>query len=104
MSNHWQLQFLPSSKDITLASSSAKATVMGTCYVDTEIKGYTYSNIIFGIINNPCADILLVIDFQENHEAIVIKFGGKLQPLVISNKKSDSASNCNLMQVNGHHI
>ena len=85
-------------QDITLALSSSKASVVGTCEVDLHLDGRIYSKTQLGVLKDLCGDVILGIDFQKRHKEVTIKYGGCLPNLTIDN--CHTSSYCSLVKAN----
>ena len=75
------MKIMPTRLDITLASSSTKVTITGICYPNLEIGDNCYPKTRLAVMKNLCTDLLLGIDFQKQHEAVRINYGGDLPEL-----------------------
>ena len=68
-----------------MADSSLTAKMPGYCIADIKLKGTTYENVKFFILQDLCADIILGQDWQEQHESVTINYGGPVSPLKLCN-------------------
>lgn len=66
-----------------MASGSLKSTIIGNVNVDFEIENRKYTNVKLHIMEDLCIDIILGMDFQNQHESITLQLGGRKPPLVI---------------------
>ncbi len=66
-----------------MAQSSLSAKTLGYCVVSLELDGKTYSNLRLSVLSCLCADLILGLDFQEQHESISFHHGGPKPPLVV---------------------
>ena len=57
---------------------------MGIFSVNIELNKIKYENIKLKIMKDLCADVILVLDFQSQHEKVTLMFGGMKEPLIIS--------------------
>ena len=54
------------------------------CSVDIELNKIKSKNVKFKIMKNLCADVILGLDFQSQHESVTLMFGGMKDPHIIS--------------------
>ena len=73
----------PEHRDITTAQSSLSARTLGFCMVDLELGGKQYSKIRLSILPGLCADLLLGLDFQKQHQSVIFHLGGPQPPLEV---------------------
>ena len=78
-----KLHVHPSSQDISMALSTAKARVLGHCFADINLHGHVYAATCLGILKNLCSDVILGQDFQRKYKRVVIEFGGSKPDLLI---------------------
>ena len=69
---------------IGMASASLSAKSDGYCYVSITLQNKIYNKVKLHVLDNLCIDIILGTDFQELHESITIKYGGKRPPLTFA--------------------
>ena len=81
---------LPSSQDISMATTTLKTNVVGHCIVDLSTNGRVYTSTRLGVLKNLCSDLILGQDLQKQHKS-VIEFDGSNPELVIPKTKSVSA-------------
>ena len=67
-----------------MASTNLSAKSSGYCYVILTFNNRRYEKVKLFIMEQLATDIILGTDFQEQHESITIKYGGKkpLQTIV----------------------
>ncbi len=78
-----KLRKYPDVKSISMAQSSLSAKTLGYCVVSLELEGKTYSNLRLSVLSCLCADLILGLDFQEQHDSISFHHGGPKPPLVV---------------------
>ena len=83
------LKLNKSRMEISLASS-VRACSPGYILQDLILSRTKYESVKLLVLPGLCCDILLGQDFQEQHENIVINYGGKKPNLVISNEPTCS--------------
>ena len=88
------LEVSKTSRKINLASSLFSAEVIGSCRVDIKLNGTLYENMLFGVMNQLCGDMILGQDFQQQHSALRIEYGGERPALEI--RSSNEHPVCNL--------
>jgi hypothetical protein len=66
-----------------MASTSLSTSITGICFVDLTIHESNYPNVRLHVMDNLCADIILGIDFQSQHQSVTLKFDGVRDPLVV---------------------
>nr|XP_047146265.1 uncharacterized protein LOC124819107 [Hydra vulgaris] len=69
---------------IGIASASLSAKSDGYCFVSKTLQNKIYSKVKLYVLDNLCIDIILGTDFQELHESITIKYGGKRPPITFA--------------------
>ena len=87
--NSLDLKICENHKEISLASS-AKTSSPGYVIEDITLSRTEYKSVKLLVLPGLCCDILLGQDFQEQHENIVINYGGKKPNLIISNESACS--------------
>ena len=70
------LHIHPSSSTISMVTFSLAMKVTGYCFVNLILDCRTYSNLRLSILPDLCADLILGLDFQSQHETVVFKHGG----------------------------
>ena len=81
-----KLDSYPTLHRVQMASSAMTAKSTGFCLVDIMIDDTHYSSIRLNILEGLCSDIILGLDFQSQHENLIIKFNGKYPDLVVAPK------------------
>ena len=66
-----------------MVQSSLSARSFGFCTVDLELGGKQYSNIRLSILPGLCADLLLGLDFQQQHQSVIFHHGIPQPPLEV---------------------
>ena len=64
-------------------SLSSCITITGYCTANILLAGKLYSNVKLYIMKDLCADSMLGLDFQSQHQSVTLNFGGSKPPLVI---------------------
>ena len=59
-----------------MATFSLKSRILGHCLVEMKFQYRIYEDVRFTILKDLCTYVILGTDFQEQHESIVIKYGG----------------------------
>jgi hypothetical protein len=75
-------------KEIFMASASFSTSTTGFCEVELKLKGQIYKNVRFLILPGLSADMVLGQDFQQQHDSVMLKYGGNLPPLVLCGMSS----------------
>ena len=57
------------------------SNVTGTCTTSVEYQNQKYTNVPLSVLTGLCADLILGLDFQSQHENITFQYGGS-QPLL----------------------
>ncbi|CAB4023461.1 Hypothetical predicted protein [Paramuricea clavata] len=65
----------------TLASS---VKICGTCSVDLVYEEQIYKDLSLSVLPGLCADLILGLDFQSQHESVIFQNGGSKPPLSVS--------------------
>ena len=73
----------PSSSAVSMASTVFSANVIGTCKADLEYQEQKNKGIQLPIRPGLCADLILGLDFQSQHESVVFQYGGSKPPLSV---------------------
>ena len=61
---------------LQMTSTSLCSQIMHISNVDIEVNGIKYKNIKFKIMHDLCTNVILVLDFQTQHESVTLMFGG----------------------------
>ncbi|XP_012565799.2 uncharacterized protein LOC105849896 [Hydra vulgaris] len=69
---------------IEMASAALSAKSDGYCYVSITLQNKIYNKVKLHVLDNLCVDVILGTDFQELHESITIKYGGKRPPITFA--------------------
>lgn len=69
--------------EVSMASTTHCNQVSNYTVTDIVTLNNNYSNISFIILENLCVDIILGLDFQEQHKKVTFNFGGQKQPIEI---------------------
>ena len=75
----------PCSGTVSMASTGFTTQVKGFCVVYLTYKGYTYKNVRLSVLPGLCANLILGLDFQTQHESITFNYGGPRPPLTVCN-------------------
>ena len=73
----------PEHRNIIIAQSSLSAKILGFCTVDLELGGKQCSKIRLSVLGGLCADLLLGLDFQSQHQSVIFHHGGPQPPLEV---------------------
>lgn len=73
----------PASGAVSMASTALSANVTGTCPTNLEYQGQKYTILDPSVLPGLCADLILGLDFQSQHESITFQYGGNQPPLSI---------------------
>ena len=66
-----------------MAAGAQTTKIVGYCAVDFNHFGHEYRNINSNIIQDLCTDVILGMDFQEQHESVDIKYTGNKPTLTL---------------------
>ena len=80
-----KLKIQESNQAITLASSTSTVIITGYCLVDIIVGKNGYTLLRLGVMEDLCADVILGLDFQKQHEAVTIKFNGSRPSIEVLN-------------------
>ena len=84
-----QLEIEPtSSRTVTLAMTTQTASIRGTCLIDIEVDKNLYPQTKLHVIDNLCGDMILGLDFQRQHAAVILSYGGCKPSLHVRNDHS----------------
>ena len=61
---------------VQMGSTSLCSQIMDISNVDIEVNGIKYKSIKFKIMHDLCTNVILVLDFQPQHESVTLMFGG----------------------------
>ncbi|XP_046858568.1 uncharacterized protein LOC124452018 [Xenia sp. Carnegie-2017] len=73
----------PVSGTVSMASTNLSANVTGTCTTNLEYQDQKYTNLRFSVLPGLCADLILGLYFQLQHESIAFQYGGSQPPLSV---------------------
>lgn len=73
----------PENGSVSMASTALSAKITGTCTTNLEFQNHKYANICLSILPGLCADLILGLDFQAQHESITFQYGGDQPPLSV---------------------
>ena len=77
------LHVYPSSGTISMATSSLATNVSSYCLVGLVFGGRTYPRVRLSVLPELCADLILGLDFQTQHERVIFEYGGPKSSLSI---------------------
>ena len=60
----------PASGAVSMASTALSANVTGTCMTKLEYQNQKFTNLHLSVLPGLCADLILGLDFQSQHENI----------------------------------
>ena len=78
-----KFEIVPSHQEISMADTTFKANVNGSCLTDVSLNGHNYHNVRLGVLENLCCDLIVGQDLQRLHESVIITYGGPKPPLSI---------------------
>ena len=78
-----QIPASPSSKKVTMASTSMETPISGQCNVTIEVNGRKYQKVRLDNLQNLYSDVILGYDFQKQHKNLIFCFGGSKEDLMI---------------------
>jgi len=61
-----------------------KGSVLDQCSTEITLNGMVYENVQLKVMRNLCCDVLLGLDFQRQHQRVVITYDGTRPGLIIS--------------------
>ena len=67
-----------------MASTAMKIKSTGFCLVDLKIGDTAYPSTRLNILENLCSDIILGLNFQSQHQSLIIEFNGDSPDLVVA--------------------
>ena len=85
-----KLQMEPAAGNVSMTSSSLKASIKGQCTVYLNLLGEWYPDVKLSVQPHLYSDIILGQDFMSQHSTISFEFGGSKKDLVISHPISCS--------------
>lgn len=92
-------------ENVKMASSRHSSTTLGSTKVDVTIGEHTYSEMRLKILPDLCCDIIMGHDVMNQHDKVVINFGGRRSTMNIDNI-SPSGFACSLspMSIGPAHL
>ncbi len=66
-----------------MAQSTLSAETLGHCVVNLGLNGKTYPGLRLSILAGLCSDLILGLDFQQQHQSISFHHGGPKPPLEV---------------------
>ena len=79
-----KLDVYPSAHQVQMAATAMKVKSTGFCLADVKIGESSYPSTRLNVLENLCSDIILGLDFQSQHQNLIIKFNGESPDLVVS--------------------
>ncbi|XP_067030897.1 uncharacterized protein [Acropora muricata] len=73
----------PAGGAVSMASTALSANVTGTCTANLKYQNQKYTNVHLSVLPGLCADLILGLDFQSQHESITFQYGGSQPPLSV---------------------
>ena len=80
----------PAGGAVSVASTALSANVTGTCTTNLEYQNQKYTSrwccfhgVHLSVLPGLCADLILGLDFQSQHESITFQYGGSQPPLSV---------------------
>ena len=70
-------------RNIAMAQSSLSAKTLGFCMANLTLGGKQYTNARLSILPGLCADLILGLDFQKQHQSVIFHHGGPQSPLEV---------------------
>ena len=71
-------------RQVQMASTAMKIKSTGFCLADLKIGDTAYPSTRLNILENLCSDIILGLDFQSQHQSLIIEFNGESPDLVVA--------------------
>ena len=79
-----KLDVYPTTHQVQMASTAMKINSSGFCVADINIGKTIYPSTRLNVLDNICSDVILGLDFQSQHQQLVIKFHGESPDLVVT--------------------
>ena len=76
--------YLNAARQVQMASTAMKIESTGFCLADLSIGDTAYPSTRLNILENLCCDIILGLDFQSQHQSLIIEFNGESPDLVVA--------------------
>ena len=73
----------PASGTVSMDFTDVSASITGTCTTNLEYQNQKYANICLSVLLGLCADLILGLDFQSQHERVTFQYGGSQPPLSV---------------------
>ena len=73
----------PGRRNIAMAQSSLSAKTLAFCMANLTLGGKQYTKVRLSILPGLCADLILGLDFQKQHQSIIFHHGGPQSPLEV---------------------
>ena len=73
----------PSSSTVSMATLASSVKICGTCIVDLVYQEQIYNDLSLSVLPGLCADLILGLDFQSQHESVIFQYGGSKPPLSV---------------------
>ena len=71
-------------RQVQMASTAMKIKLTGFCLADLKIGDTAYPSTRLNILENLCSDIIFGLDFQSQHQSLIIEFNGESPDLVVA--------------------
>ncbi|XP_076803121.1 uncharacterized protein LOC143447076 [Clavelina lepadiformis] len=78
------LPITPTRQEVSMAQSSLRCTMLGSCTTDIVVNNCKYENVQLGVMDNLCSDVILGQAFQKRHNRLIIKYGGIEEDFTLS--------------------
>ena len=85
------LRCQPHYESTCLASKDFRANEIGTIAFDVVCQDQLYSNVLFNVMDELCADVILGQDFMKLLEKLIFETGGSCKPLLIDKEMTTIA-------------
>lgn len=79
-----RIRVAPSSNTITLAMQTKTVPIKGRCSVNIKVCGKMYKQTFLEVMDDLCCDVILGLDFQQQHKTVSFEFGGSLSILRVN--------------------
>ncbi|XP_076822232.1 uncharacterized protein LOC143468748 [Clavelina lepadiformis] len=78
------LPITPTRQEVSMAQSSLRGTMLGSCTTDVVVNNRKYENVQLSVMENLCSDVNLGQAFQKRHNRLIIKYGGIEEDFTLS--------------------
>ncbi|XP_076814961.1 uncharacterized protein LOC143461082 [Clavelina lepadiformis] len=78
------LPITPTRQEVSMAQSSLRCTMLGSCTTNIVINNRKYEKVQLGVMDNLCSDVILGQAFQKRHNRLIIKYGGIEEDFTLS--------------------